>query len=56
MAVATRVMTESIDETDRRRTGGEIMCDALVHEGVRVLFGYPGGAIMPFYDALYGCP
>ncbi|MBV9281173.1 MAG: acetolactate synthase large subunit, partial [Chloroflexi bacterium] len=36
-------------------TGGEIMCRALVEEGVRVLFGYPGGAIMPFYDALYSC-
>ncbi len=27
---------------------------ALVAEGVDTLFGYPGGAIMPFYDALYG--
>jgi acetolactate synthase-1/2/3 large subunit len=31
------------------------MCEALLQEGVRVLFGYPGGAIMPFYDALYAC-
>jgi glyoxylate carboligase len=27
---------------------------ALVAEGVDTLFGYPGGAIMPFYDALHG--
>ena len=27
---------------------------SLEHEGVETLFGYPGGAIMPVYDALYG--
>ena len=27
--------------------------DALVAEGVHTIFGYPGGAIMPIYDALY---
>ncbi|HLZ21471.1 MAG TPA: biosynthetic-type acetolactate synthase large subunit [Ktedonobacterales bacterium] len=35
-----------------QRTGAQILCDALEQEGVDVLFGYPGGAIMPFYDAL----
>ena len=34
------------------RTGAQIMCEALVREGVEVLFGIPGGAIMPFYHAL----
>ena len=29
------------------------MCEALVREGVEVLFGIPGGAIMPFYHALW---
>jgi acetolactate synthase-1/2/3 large subunit len=33
-------------------TGAQIMCEALVREGVDVLFGIPGGAIMPFYHAL----
>src|SRR4051794_33261483 len=32
------------------------MCEALLDEGVEVLFGYPGGAIMPFYDALPDYP
>ncbi|HTD29665.1 MAG TPA: thiamine pyrophosphate-binding protein, partial [Xanthomonadaceae bacterium] len=32
----------------------EWLVRALVAEGVDTLFGYPGGAIMPFYDALYG--
>jgi acetolactate synthase-1/2/3 large subunit len=35
-----------------QKIGAAILCDALEHEGVEVLFGYPGGAIMPFYDAL----
>jgi acetolactate synthase-1/2/3 large subunit len=34
------------------RTGAEIMCEALIRHGVEVIFGIPGGAIMPFYHAL----
>ncbi len=34
-------------------TGAEILMRSLVDEGVETLFGYPGGAIMPVYDALY---
>jgi acetolactate synthase-1/2/3 large subunit len=33
-------------------TGSQILCRALLDEGVELLFGYPGGAIMPFYHAL----
>ena len=35
------------------RTGAQVLCEALVREGVEVLFGIPGGAIMPFYHALW---
>jgi acetolactate synthase-1/2/3 large subunit len=34
------------------RTGAQILCEALVRQGVEVIFGIPGGAIMPFYHAL----
>jgi acetolactate synthase I/II/III large subunit len=34
-------------------TGSEAVLDALVQEGVTTIFGYPGGAIMPIYDALF---
>ena len=34
-------------------SGAEILMRSLVAEGVETLFGYPGGAIMPVYDALY---
>jgi acetolactate synthase-1/2/3 large subunit len=33
-------------------TGAEITCKALEAEGVEVVFGYPGGAVIPLYDAL----
>jgi acetolactate synthase I/II/III large subunit len=33
-------------------TGSQILCRALLEQRVDVLFGYPGGAIMPFYHAL----
>src|SRR5258707_15813777 len=33
-------------------SGAQILCRTLVDAGVDVLFGYPGGAIMPFYHAL----
>ncbi len=35
------------------RSGAQVMCEALIREGVEVLFGIPGGAIMPFYHALW---
>ena len=34
-------------------TGAEIIIECLKAEGVDYVFGYPGGAIMPIYDALY---
>ena len=37
-------------------TGAKLILDVLADEGVEVAFGYPGGAIMPLYDALYAHP
>ena len=34
------------------KTGAEIVWESLIQEGVEVVFGYPGGAILPTYDAL----
>ena len=36
-----------------RITGAEALMRSLINEGVSTIFGYPGGAIMPVYDALY---
>ena len=44
-------------ETDstvtERISGSEAIVRSLIAEGVKVLYGYPGGAIMPVYDELY---
>ena len=37
-----------------RITGAEALMRSLEHQGVKTLFGYPGGSIMPTFDALYG--
>ncbi len=37
-------------------TGAEIICETLARVGVRHIFGYPGGAILPAYDALGRSP
>jgi acetolactate synthase-1/2/3 large subunit len=38
------------------KTGAEIIWECLIREGVEVVFGYPGGAILPTYDALNRYP
>ena len=37
----------------QRVSGSEAVIKSLLEEGVDTIFGYPGGAIMPIYDALY---
>ncbi|MBI4765460.1 MAG: biosynthetic-type acetolactate synthase large subunit [Deltaproteobacteria bacterium] len=37
------------------KKGSEIIVEVLKEEGVDVLFGFPGGAVIPLYDALYHC-
>jgi len=39
--------------TDLKTTGAEAVIQSLKAEGVKTIFGYPGGAIMPIYDALF---
>ncbi len=51
------VMQQTRKETQkmkkRRMTGSQAVMESLLNEGVDLMFGYPGGAIMPVYDALY---
>ncbi len=37
-------------------SGAEIVCESLLQEGVEVVFGLPGGAVLPLYGALAGYP
>ncbi|WP_028353840.1 biosynthetic-type acetolactate synthase large subunit [Bordetella petrii] len=38
------------------RNGAQILLDTLIERGVDTVFGYPGGAVLPLYDALYAEP
>jgi len=38
---------------DTQMTGAEILLKALVDQGVEVIFGYPGGVVLPIYDELF---
>jgi acetolactate synthase-1/2/3 large subunit len=38
---------------DREQSGAEVLLRALKDQGVEVIFGYPGGAVLPIYDALF---
>ncbi len=38
---------------DQQMNGSEIIIKALVNEGVDTIFGYPGGAVLPIYDAIF---
>ncbi|HCE11446.1 MAG TPA: biosynthetic-type acetolactate synthase large subunit [Enterococcus sp.] len=35
------------------RTGAKVLVDSLQDQGVKMIFGYPGGAVLPLYDQLY---
>ncbi len=35
-----------------KKTGAQIICESLVEEGVEVIFGFPGGTVLPLYDTL----
>src|SRR3989337_1152027 len=37
-----------------KKTGAHILIESLLKEGVDTIFGFPGGAVLPIYDALYG--
>jgi len=52
LEITDKKITTPVSETISI-TGSEAVLKALVAEGVTTIFGYPGGAIMPIYDALY---
>ena len=37
----------------KEKSGAEILVDSLIAQGVEVVFGYPGGAVLPIYDSLF---
>lgn len=53
MNTPTLAVEEKKKGTTERISGSEAVIKCLLAEGVDTIFGYPGGAIMPIYDALY---
>ncbi len=47
------VSERSVEEAAVERSGAEILIEALTDLGVEFVFGYPGGAVLPIYDALF---
>ena len=43
----------TVADEPKTHSGGQVVLEALLAEGVTTIFGYPGGAIMPIYDELY---
>ncbi len=42
--------------SEKIKKGAQIIVDSLLQEGVRVIFGYPGGSVLPLTDVLYDTP
>ena len=45
--------TNSPQVTNKEKTGADLLIDSLIEANVDTLFGYPGGAVLPIYDAIY---
>ncbi len=54
-ALLTKSETKAESDKQPRKqiSGSEVLLRSLIAEGTQTIFGYPGGAIMPVYDALY---
>ena len=46
-------VTNANEDTGKTISGAVAVLEVLIAEGVDTIFGYPGGAIIPIYDALY---
>ncbi|WP_405205950.1 biosynthetic-type acetolactate synthase large subunit [Aquimarina sp. LLG6339-5] len=53
METQTQTIEKEAKETTGPMTGAEAVIHCLLAEGVDLIYGYPGGAIMPVYDELY---
>src|SRR5438045_638413 len=53
---ARRAMLDDARPRNRTRIGADVVCEALLLQGVDVIFSYPGGVIVPMYDILRDHP
>lgn len=53
MSAQSKTMDRKATVQNETMTGGKMLVEALKRENVEVIFGYPGGAVLPIYDAFY---
>ena len=53
---ARSAMLRDAKPLKRSRIGADVVCEALLRQGVDVFFGYPGGVVLPLYDVLGDYP
>ncbi|WP_062199025.1 acetolactate synthase large subunit [Massilibacterium senegalense] len=53
MSAQSKTMDRKTTVQNETMTGGQMLVEALKRENVEVIFGYPGGAVLPIYDAFY---
>ncbi len=53
---ARKAMLHEARDLKRTRIGADVLCEALLRQGVDVFFSYPGGVILPLYDVLGDYP
>ena len=53
---ARKGMLHEARDLKRTRIGADVLCEALLRQGVEVFFSYPGGVILPLYDVLGDYP
>ncbi len=53
MKAQTQIANQTIEKKTQHISGAEAVIKCLLAEGVDLIYGYPGGAIMPIYDELY---
>ena len=53
---ARKAMLDDSRPRNRTRIGADVVCEALILQGVDVFFSYPGGVILPLYDVLGDYP
>jgi len=56
MTAHQTIQADTAEQDQEILTGAEIVVRSLIDQGVEVLFGYPGGAVLPIYDALFNEP
>lgn len=54
--MGVNVEVKEVAEQKLKGSGADVLIQSLKEQGVDIIFGYPGGAVLPIYDALHRNP